>query len=531
MKKAHEGSGARADTPTSTAAGPEGAAAAQAEEQARLLVDAIRDCSIVMLDQQGRVATWNAGAERIHGYEAEEIVGKHFSVFHRPERVKAGERERELERAEAQGRFEEEGWRVRKDGSELWAQVVLYPVRDRDGRLVGFAQVTRDISERKLAEETARQTDERFRLLVESVRDYAIFMVDPGGRVMSWNAGAQRMKQYRADEIIGQHFSRFYPEEEVRAGKCELELAEAERYGLFEDEGWRVRKDGSQFWANVTITALRSPKGELVGYAKVTRDLTERRKLEDERLRLARAEEAIRLRDEFLSIASHELKTPLTALQLQLESVRDRVDLLDHKAAGRIDRAARSGERLRDLIEALLDVSRIATGRFELSRQRFDLAEVVRDVVERLRDSADKARCELSLHAGVTVVGTWDRLRVEQLLTNLVSNAIKYAAGAPIDVSLASEGESAVLEVRDRGPGISDRDLVRIFERFERAASMRNYGGLGLGLYISREIAAAHGGVVSARNEPDGGARFTVRLPLAPRPSSEPAPAASAGRP
>ena len=486
------------------------------EERARLLLESIRDYAIFLLDRDGVVTTWNSGAEHIFGYTADEIRGKHYSILYPVDDRDDGKCDRALAAA-AQGRFEEEGWRVRKDGHRIWADVILSTVQDAGGRPVGFAHVTRDLSERKLAEETARQHAERFRLIVEGVKDYAIFMLDAAGRVVTWNQGAQRIKQYRAEEIIGQHFSRFYSEEDVRGGKCERELAAAERDGRFEDEAWRVRKDGSSFWANVVITALRDPKGELVGFAKVTRDLTERRKLEEERVQLAKAQEAIRLRDEFLSIASHELKTPLTALQLQLESVRERVDALDHGAACRIDRAARSGERLGDLIEALLDVSRIATGRFELSPQRFDLADAAREAVEGLRASAAKAHCELVLEIETSLVGTWDRVRIEQVLTNLVSNAIKYAAGAPIEVSLTADGDIAVIEVRDHGPGIPEPHLHRIFGRFERAASMRHYGGLGLGLYVSREIVAAHGGDVTARNDPGGGARFTVRLPSTPR--------------
>src|SRR5712692_6079290 len=207
--------------------------------------------------------------------------------------------------------------------------------------------------ETKVADQQLRLSEERFRLMVESIKDYAIFMLDPHGRIASWNLGAERIKQYRAAEILGRHLSVFYPEEEVVAGKCERELEVAEREGRFEDEGWRVRKDGSRFWANVIITAMREPSGELIGFAKVTRDLTERRRLEEEKVRLAQAQEAIRLRDEFLSIASHELKTPLTALQLQLQSVHEKVKALDEALASRVERAYRGGVRLSDLIEAL----------------------------------------------------------------------------------------------------------------------------------------------------------------------------------
>jgi PAS domain S-box-containing protein len=348
-------------------------------------------------------------------------------------------------------------------------------------------------------------------------------MLDPTGRVVTWNAGAQRIKGYRAEEIIGQHFSRFYPEQDVRAGKTEFELKEAAREGRFEDEGWRIRKDGSKFWANVIITALRGPSGVLLGYGKVTRDLTDRRRLEEERLGRAKLEEALRLRDEFLSIASHELRTPLTALQLQLQSILNKIETTDGEVGKQLQRASRSADRLSSLIATLLDVSRIATGRFELHLERFDLNQLAREVVDGLQDAALAADCELRLNVDRPLVGTWDRLRVEQVLSNLLSNAFKYAAGSPVSLSVLPQGDNAVIEVRDGGPGISEQNLHRIFDRFERAHPSNQYGGMGLGLYVTRQIVEAHAGAVVARNLPEGGACFTVRLPCMPELKQQPA--------
>ncbi|MGZ6143542.1 MAG: PAS domain-containing sensor histidine kinase [Myxococcales bacterium] len=483
-----------------------------ADEQRRLLLDSIAGYAIFMLGPDGAIESWNRGGERLFGYTDDEVIGRHFSLFfadeHRPLC------EAELRRARETGRAEEEGWRLRKDGGRFWAQAVLTAIRDETGDLIGFAKVTRDMSEQRASEQQARIGEERFRLMVDSVRDYAIFMLDAAGRVATWNAGAERIKGYRAEEIIGQHFSKFYPRADVESGKPAFELRMVSRDGRFEDEGWRVRKDGTRFWANVIITALRDPKdGTLIGFAKVTRDLTDRRRTEDERLKLAQAEEAIRLRDEFLSIASHELRTPLTALQLQLQSLHMRIQQLDENLASKVGRATRSGERLADLIEALLDVSRIATGRFELQKETFDIRIAAQEVVERLRESAAQARCEVTLTGGGALFGSWDRLRVEQVVTNLLSNAFKYGAGGKIEVALAREGSDAVLRVRDRGPGIPPVDLDRIFGRFERAVSMRHYGGMGLGLYVTRQIVDAHGGSVSAANAAGGGAEFIVRLP------------------
>jgi PAS domain S-box-containing protein len=254
------------------------------EERFRILVEQVSEYAIFLLDVTGHVTTWNLGAARIKGYTADEIVGQHFSKFYPPEDV--WKCARKLEVAVEAGRVEDEGWRVRKDGTRFWANVVITALRDPRGRVIGFAKVTRDMTERLRAEEALRASEEGFRMLVESVRDYAIFRLDRTGHVATWNNGAERIKGYRAEDIIGQHFSRFYPAEDVRAGKCEMELERAALDGRFEDEGWRVRKDGSQFWANVVITALRDSKGELAGFAKITRDLTERRAAELERARM-----------------------------------------------------------------------------------------------------------------------------------------------------------------------------------------------------------------------------------------------------
>jgi PAS domain S-box-containing protein len=514
------------------------------DERFRLLVESVGDDAIFMLDPQGRVTTWNLGAERIKGYRAEEIVGEHFSRFYPPEDVAAGKPARELEAAEREGRIADEGWRVRKDGSRFWASVVVTALRDEAGRLVAFARVTRDLTERRRAEAELRAANARlarraeelaaanrqleiFSLLVASVVDYAIFVLDPTGRIATWNVGAARIKGYRAEEIIGQHFSRFYPLEDIDAGKPAMELREAAARARFEDEGWRIRKDGSRFWANVVITALRDSAGRLVGFAKVTRDLTERKRAEEERVRLAHeqaarveAEAALRARDEFLSIASHELRTPLTPLQLQVQllvhSLRTGglTSLPPERLGAILESAERQTKRFALLIDQLLDLSRIAAGRFPLELEEVDLAEAVRSVVARFESEFARSGSSLTLALDGPVVGRWDRLRLEQVVTNLLSNAIKYGAGEPIELRVEGEGEMVRLVVRDQGIGIAAEDQARIFERFERAASERHYAGLGMGLYITRQILEAHGGSVRVASAPGAGSTFTVEVPL-----------------
>jgi diguanylate cyclase (GGDEF)-like protein/PAS domain S-box-containing protein len=282
----------KADPGVSLAPSPTGASVDHTNDLVRLLIDDVVDYAILMLDASGRVATWNPGAQRFKGYQADEIIGKHFSIFYPPEDVVAGKPQQLLETAAAKGRIEDEGWRVRQDGTRFWANVVITALRDHDGVLAGFGKITRDLTERRAADLELRASEERFRLMVEGVQDYAILMLDADGNVATWNDGAQRFKGYHADEIIGKHFSVFYPPEDVAAGKPEQLLETAAATGRIEDEGWRVRQDGTRFWANVVITALRGHDGALAGFGKITRDLTERRAGE---LELRASEERFRL--------------------------------------------------------------------------------------------------------------------------------------------------------------------------------------------------------------------------------------------
>ena len=362
--------------------------------------------------------------------------------------------------------------------------------------------------------------EERFRALVSSVKDYAIFMLDPSGRIETWNAGAERTKGYTADEIVGQHMSRFYTPEDLERRLPATLLAQAEREGRVESEGWRVRKDGTRFWADVVITALVDDRGKLMGYAKVTRDLTERLRAQEEQLRLAHAEEAVRLRDEFLSIAAHELRTPLSAVQLQLQGLLERPEGLDPRIRSKVERACRSGERLVALVDTLMDVSRITTGSFNLAPSRFDLTVAVQEVVERFREHATRAGSTVTVRSDGVLEGRWDRLRIEQVITNLLTNALKYAAGTPVEISLGGTEHHVMVTVSDGGPGIPESAQERIFLRFERAAPMRNFGGLGLGLYVARQIVEAHGGEIQLDRLRPKGAHFVIRLPREQSPGS-----------
>ncbi|HTJ59903.1 MAG TPA: PAS domain-containing sensor histidine kinase [Candidatus Saccharimonadales bacterium] len=361
---------------------------------------------------------------------------------------------------------------------------------------------------------TEGQNDILFRRLVESVQEYAIFLLDPDGHVMTWNPGAERIKGYEAAEIIGQHFGRFYPAGTSKE-KLDGELRYAVEHGHFEEENWRIRKDGTAFWANVVITPLYQDQ-QLVGYIKVTRDLTERLRHEQERAELAaneaRARAEVAARDSFLSIAAHELKTPLTsakaAVQLLERSFRLRTDL-DATQARSLHLVVEQIEKLARLVSRLLETVQIQGQRFALFKERTDVAELVRSAVSRLEGPAEQV---IALTAPMSLMADVDPLRVEQVLTNLVGNAMKFSPkGEPISVVLEEHPSELRLIVSDRGPGVPEGLRDHLFERFFQANPDRS--GMGLGLFITKEIVDRHGGSISVDFPRGGGSRFTVSLP------------------
>ncbi len=485
------------------------------------LASNVRDYGIFLLDRGGHVASWNPGAERINGYAAEDIIGKHFSAFYPEEAKQRRWPEHELAIAEQHGRFEDQGWRVRKDGSRFWADVLITALRDPQGELRGFAKITRDLSARREREEALRQSEERFRLLVEGVKDYAIFMLDPGGRVMSWNSGAERIKGYKAHEIVGKHFSLFYPKGAVDKRWPEQELAMAREHGRFEDEGLRVRKNGSPFWANVVVTPIYDGQGELLGYAKVIRDLTDRKRVEA----LERAE---RQTNEFLAMLAHELRNPLAPISnaLQLLARKPAADPTEQWARDVLQR--QTGQMTR-LVDDLLDVSRITRSAISLTKHNVDVRKVVRTAAEAslqwMQSRSHELCVELPEHELPVLA---DEARLVQVLQNLLHNAAKYTpAGGRIDVGARRDGATIVVAVKDNGMGMEPEMLSTAFELFRqgRQGSERADGGLGVGLTLVQRLVAMHGGTVEARSAGAGkGSEFLLRLPagsgeapLAPR--------------
>jgi PAS domain S-box-containing protein len=379
-------------------------------------------------------------------------------------------------------------------------------VRDDRGRHVGFAKVTRDTTARRAAEEALRQSEERFRLLVEQTADYAIFMLDPDGHISSWNTGAKRIKGYDADEIIGQHFSVFYKEEARASRHPEYELEVARRSGRYEEEGWRIRKDGTQFWANVVITAVHDDRGELMGFAKVTRDMTERRAasivLEEANEHLT---EAAAERTAFLAVTAHELRGPVALLRGYSELLRDGWrELDDGTRDDMIGTLVRTSDRLTRLVEDLLTATRLEAGTVVVTPVLTSLAAVAVTVVNELAPPDGPVRVDIVCPPDAVAMA--DGARLQQMLSNLVANALRYG-DPPYEVTVEIIDGVAEIAVVDGGPGVPEALRPQLFGKFVHGSHEESNG---LGLYIVRQLAEAQGG--SATYEPDR-SRFVVRLP------------------
>jgi len=494
-----------------------GPAQLESERNFRLLLDGLVDYAICMLDPKGYVISWNAGAERIKGYKSAEIIGRHFSVFYTARDREAGLPETALRTAREKGKFEIEGWRVRKDGTEFRSFVVIDALYE-DGELIGFAKITRDVTERYQAQRALLESERQFRLLVSGVTDYALYMLDPQGNIVSWNAGGEHIKGYTPNEIIGQHFSRFYTPVDRADGKPARALWIAQTSGRYEEEGWRVRKDGTFFWASVVIDPIRDDTGKLIGFAKITRDISERReaqiKLEKMQRQLAESQKMDALGQLTGGIA-HDFNNILMIVSGHLQTLKRSMGG-DPRLARAVQAIEHATDRGATLTNQLLTFSR----RQQVNPERVDVASLIHSVSEVLDSGLGRdIKLDLDLSAQIWPVVA-DVSEFETALVNLVLNARDAMPGGGV-VRLSAKNsrddelndEFVAITIADNGVGIAKDVIGKIFDPFFTTKPV----GKGTGLGLSQVHGFVHqaGGTVKVESEIGKGTRITILLPRA----------------
>ncbi|MBZ6076210.1 hybrid sensor histidine kinase/response regulator [Microvirga puerhi] len=498
--------------------------AARDEGLLQLLLSSITDYAIYMLDTAGNVVSWNAGAQRFKGYTEDEIIGEHFSRFYTEEDQAKGLPSRALRTAAEQGKFEAEGWRVRKDGTRFWAHVVIDAIRSRDGDLLGFAKITRDISDRKQAEEALKLSEQRFRTLVQGVTDYAIYMLDPEGYITNWNTGAQRFKGYTEDEIIGTHFSHFYTEEDRTTGLPSRALKTAVEQGKFESEGWRVRKDGTRFFASAVIDPIRDDTGKLIGFAKITRDITERKQAQEA---LAQAQAALFQSQKMEAVGqltggiAHDFNNLLTIIVNNLDLLtRNAHEPRDKRL---IQSAQRAADRGAKLTQQLLAFSRRQPLQPEINNPN-NLIRGFEPVLHRACGETIDFRISLDPQLKSASI---DGPQFETALLNLVINARDAMPdGGTLTVSSRNvtvrendryaahlkPGVYTCVTVSDTGHGMSREAADHAFEPFFTTKEIGK--GTGLGLSQVYGFTVQSGGHVEIVSAPGKGTSVIMLLPV-----------------
>jgi len=489
------------------------------------MIEEIQDYAIILLDKDGIVQNWNKGAEKIKQYTEEEIVGKHFSIFYLPEDLKNNLPNVLINEAVTKGRAEHEGWRKRKDGTMFWGSITITCLHDDDGSIIGFSKVTRDLTDKKIAEDKLRLSEERYHQMIAEVEDYAIILLNEHGIIENWNTGAEHIKGYTSDEVVGKKFDLFYTPEDRKNGMPDKLLKEARKNAKAIHEGWRVRKDGTRFWGTTVITALHNKQGGVIGFSKVTRDLTQKKRNE-EKLISYTAELEIRNSEleQFAYVASHDLQEPLRKIQTFADLIQNNLkdEAFVKKYFQKLDLSAK---RMAELVRSLLHYSRLAKEKTEI--KQIDLNELLNDIRSDFELLIEERHATINSEVLPGISG--NRTQLGQLFSNLISNSLKFSVNNPL-ITISScvvqrnqiknapdsltDDKYLRLTFKDNGIGFEQEYDKIIFSLFQRLHKKQEYPGTGIGLALCKKIAENHNGFINVTSELGKGTEFYVYLPV-----------------
>jgi len=497
----------------------------------RRMIGEVQDYAIILMDRDGIIRNWNKGAEKIKLYKDEEIIGKHFSIFYLPEDLATNLPQQLLNEASTTGRAMQEGWRKRKDGSRFWGSVTITALHDDDNNIVGFSKVTKDLTEKKINEDKLRISEERYHRMIAEVQDYAIILLSVEGIIENWNVGAEKIKGYTAKEVIGKKFDLFYTEEDRNSNLPDILLNRAKDRGKATQEGWRVRKDGSKFWGTIVITALHDKVGQVIGFSKVTRDLTDKKIAEEKALAYtAELEQQNSELEQFAYVASHDLQEPLRKIQTFADLIQKNYTN-ETFVRSYFEKLDKSAKRMAELVKSLLDYSRLSKDKDKYKNNlritKVHLNTIVTEVKQDFELLIEEKQAIINCGTLPTITG--NHIQLGQLFSNIISNSLKFSNTLPVinitsttvdkdqipnAPGTMSDGTYCQISFEDNGIGFEQKYDKIIFSLFQRLHGKQDYAGTGIGLALCKKITENHGGTINASSSLGSGAKFDVYLPL-----------------